>query len=113
MQLQQQQQISEFRDTNYLIELRGHAAPIELAEDSDPSQAEPALSYKRAKVVLDYLTGDPINMRPKRFRIVDCGAYEPVAHRAYTPSQRRPNRRVEVILSEALIQEFDHPQSKP
>jgi chemotaxis protein MotB len=94
------------RGYNNLIQLRGHAASMELAGHPDSSyQTLWQLSHARARAVMDYLTEPPIGLRPDRFRLVAVADREPLAQRAYSSRDKAPNRRVEVVVAEQLTRE--------
>jgi chemotaxis protein MotB len=102
----------QIRGTNNIIEIRGHAASMELAENprfSDLWQ----LSYARAKAVMDYQTGDEVGLKPDRFRLIANADREPLARRAYSTTDQEPNRRAEVIVTDSLVQQFTQPESTP
>jgi len=85
-----------------MIELRGHASPMEqavLPTGKDLWQ----LSFDRAKVVMEFLTSVEVGMPAARFRITALGDRDPLARRVYTPADQEINRRVEVLMSEDII----------
>lgn len=92
---------------NTIIELRGNAAAGEVGPDSlSPYKDVWQLSEARAEAVMKYLTSPAVGINPDRFRLVADGANEPLAERAYSTQQQAPNRRVEVIVSEDLVQQL-------
>jgi flagellar motor protein MotB len=62
------------------------------------------LSYARARAVADVLTRSGV--REIRIRIEANGDREPINSQAYTEERRAVNRRVEIIVTEALLQEY-------
>jgi len=91
------------RGKNNKIIVRGHATKEPLPEDSlyaDPMD----LSYARARAVADILTDHGV--RPARVCIEANGDREPIVRQAYTEQRRAVNRRVEIIVTEALLQDF-------
>lgn len=101
-------QIAEqLRGQNNLVELRGHADSAEQGQGPYPDLWE--LSYARARAVRDYLV-EAHEMDPDRFRLVANADREPLVHRKYNVSAQQPNRRVEVIATENLVQDFQRPQ---
>ena len=88
---------------NTKIEIRGHTANTPLPPDS-PYNDFYDLSFARAKAVKDYLVSQGI--REERIRLVACGDTEPLVAQAYTDEDRTLNRRVEIILKEAVIEQF-------
>jgi chemotaxis protein MotB len=91
---------------NNKIEIRGHAAGADLPADS-PYNSLWDLSFARARAAADYLTGEAIGVDPRRLRLVGCGDTEPLVARVYDPTQLQVNRRVEVIVTESLVQDFE------
>ena len=90
---------------NTKIEIRGHTA----RESAPAKDGEPVddwdLSYARARAVAEYLQGRGIPMA--RIRLTACGATEPLKVQAYDRKTKAINRRGELIVTEALVQEFD------
>jgi chemotaxis protein MotB len=101
----------KIRGTKNIIELRGHAAAMELAEAQGRFTDLWDLSAARAKTVMNFLTNDDLGLEPNRFRLTARADFEPLVQRAYTMPRREPNRRVELIVSEDLVQDFTQPQS--
>ena len=87
----------------FKIEIRGHAASKSLPAGS-PYRNLTDLSYYRAKAVHDFLV-DNGGLNPLVLRITAAGDTEPVAPRAYTPETQAVNRRVEIIQTEAEVEE--------
>jgi len=88
----------DIRGYHNLIELRGHTASLSRKDISARD-----LAYARAKAVADHLI-ENCGIDPRRFRIVSCGDNEPVENNA-TPAGREANRRVEIILTEDIVEE--------
>ncbi len=91
------------RGKNNKIEIRGHSV------GSDQRATEMDLwdlSSARAKAVMRFLTAGPQGIQPDRIRIVGCGDAEPLKERVYDETKAAVNRRVEVIVTESLVQEF-------
>ncbi len=84
------------------IIVRGHAHAKYLPEDS-PWRDLTDLSYDRARAVKDILV--EMGLDDRVFRLEPVGAREPVRPRAYDPAEQAENRRVEVILTEQLVEE--------
>jgi len=109
---QPQQIVEQVRGHNNLIELRGHAAALEL-EGADSAYGDLwSLSHARAKAAMDFLTSEEVGLRPERFRLIANADREPLEQRAYSAAQDKPNRRVELIESEALVEDFTKPQAR-
>jgi len=87
----------------FKIEVRGHAASKALTPGS-PYRDLTDLSYYRAKAVHDFLV-EVGGLDPLVLRISAAGDTEPVAPRAYTPETQAVNRRVEIIQTEAEVEE--------
>lgn len=88
------------------IAIRGHAASKLLAPGSPFSDLWD-LSYARAKAVMVFLVEE--GGLPELVLVVDARANtEPAEARAYTPEHQAANRRVEIILTEATVDDL-HP----
>jgi len=87
---------------NNKIVIRGHAANKYLSEGS-PWTDLYELSYARARNVLDVLKEHGIDERNCRIEAV--GRWEPVKGRAVGVEDTAENRRVEIILTEVLVDE--------
>ncbi len=98
----------KLRGKSTVIELRGHAASLELGAEATTADLAD-LSYARAKAVMKYLTED-LGMAPERFSLVARGAFEPLKHRAYATAEQEPNRRVEMLVTEDLVDDWRQPQ---
>lgn len=97
------------RGFNNKVELRGHAATMEQFQSQQPNDLW-ELSFMRAKAAMDYLISDELNIRPDRIRLVANADREPLAKRVYTPAAQQPNRRVEILVMEALVEDFNQPE---
>jgi len=97
----------EIRGENNKVEVRGHAAAGERGNNPDQLWM---LSVQRAKAAMDYLTNEA-GVRRERIRLIGNADYEPLKRRVYNQLQQAPNRRVEVIVSEALVEQFQTPES--
>lgn len=89
---------------NTKLEIRGHTAREAIVMDSSTYQDDWDLSYARAREVAEYLKGRGIRM--ERVRLTACGASEPIKVQAYDTKSKASNRRVEIIVTESLVQEF-------
>ena len=78
------------------LQVRGHAA----ARDAEGDEAWD-LSFRRARAVGDYLELKGIN--PMRLRLSACGGAEPTDTNL-TDEGRANNRRVEIVVSEELVE---------
>ncbi len=84
------------------ITVRGHAHAKYLPEGS-PWRDLTDLSYERSRAVMSVLV--EFGLEDRVFRLEPVGAREPVRPRAHGPAEEAENRRVEVILSEQLVEE--------
>ena len=91
------------RGYNTKILVRGHTTQEPLPEDSIYEDARD-LSYARAKAVADLLERHGV----RRIRIlpVAVGDTEPLVRQAYTEARRALNRRVEILVTEDLIDDY-------
>jgi len=92
-----------FRGMNTKICIRGHAA------HKQPGQYRPFkslddLSYARGVAVKSFLAEQ--NIRPERVNVEACGVNEPLDAEAYDEAARAKNRRVSIIISENLVDQF-------
>lgn len=93
----------KMRGHNTMINIRGHATREPLPADSRFADAM-TLSIARARAVAEALERNGV--RPERIRIVGTGAHEPLVTQAYTDDHRAMNRRVEIIVTEAVVDDF-------
>jgi chemotaxis protein MotB len=97
--------INVIRGQNNKIEIRGHVDGSDLPPGASEQRAWD-LSYARARAVMDHLVAEGID--PRRVRVTGCGDKEPLIGRTHDdPARSTVNRRVELIVTESLIQEFD------
>jgi chemotaxis protein MotB len=96
------------RGYNNIVELSGHAGSMEVVSGSDYPDLD-TLSYARAKAAADYLASDEVRIRRERLRLVASAQYEPLEPRAYDFVTQTPNRRVEVVVTESLMQDKKGP----
>ena len=88
---------------NTMINIRGHATREPLPSESRYADAM-SLSIARAQAVAEALEENGV--RPVRIRITGTGAHEPLVTQAYTEERRALNRRVEIIVTEAVVDDF-------
>ena len=91
------------RGYNTKILVRGHATHEPLPEDSLYHDAN-ALSYARARATAQELESSGV--RRVRMLLVAAGDTEPLVRQAYTERRRAINRRVEILVTEELIDEY-------
>ena len=92
------------------IEIRGHATNEPLPLDSgfkDPLD----LGYARARAVRNRLVEAGVD--PRAFRLSTAGAYEPVVSQTFDDMRRSANRRVEIIITQALRADYAPTQPSP
>ncbi len=89
--------------TNKII-VRGHAALKQFSPGCDFADLD-ELSYERAKTVHDFLATQ-CQLDPRALSIEARGAKEPLAPRRHTDAGQAVNRRVEIILTEVLLEEL-------
>lgn len=86
-----------------IIKITGHATTEPLPPDS-PYGDPWGLSYARARAVADTLEAHGV--RPDRVRLVAAGCQAPLEAHAYDEPTRAVNRRVEIVVTEALVDEY-------
>jgi len=91
------------RGYNTKLLVRGHATREPLPEDSVYRTARD-LSYARASAVARELEENGV--RRVRITVVAVGDGEPLVQQAYTEARRALNRRVEILVTEDLIDDF-------
>lgn len=92
------------RGQNLKIAVTGHTTREPLPPDS-PYMDKMELSYARAKAVRDELEANGV--RPERILCVAAGDTEPLVAQAYTQRRRAENRRVEIIVTEDAIEDYE------
>lgn len=85
------------------IRIRGHATLDPMPPDSLYSDARD-LSYSRARAVA--LELELQGIETDRLILEAAGSYEPLVRQAYTDKQRAANRRVEIVVTEKLVEEY-------
>ncbi len=99
------------RGYNNKIEVRGHASSMEVGVQSEYGDLW-TLSYARAKAVMDFLTSKEVGIRADRIRVIANAEHEPLVKRLYTPTGQQPNRRAEILVMEALVEDFAKPETE-
>ena len=100
----------QIRGYTFKIDLRGHAASMELASGFSRYPDLLQLSFARASTVQAFLISDEIGIDPHRIRLVANADREPLAPRVQTQLEQEPNRRVEVLINESLVDQFTKPE---
>jgi chemotaxis protein MotB len=98
---------------NLALELRGHLNKIEVRGHATTEPLPPnakcktpmELSIARALAVRAALIDGGVN--PRTIRVVGVGANEPILNQAYSEERLAANRRVEVLVRQSVISEFD------
>lgn len=93
----------QIRGYNTKILIRGHATREPLPADSMYDDARD-LSFARAKAVANELQRHGV--RGVRQTLVAVGDSEPLVRQAYTEERRALNRRVEILVTEDLIEDY-------
>ncbi len=91
------------RGYNTKVLIRGHSTREPLPEDSLYEDARD-LSYARAEAAARELEANGV--RSVRLTLVAVGNTEPLVRQAYTDERRAINRRVEILVTEDLIDDF-------
>ena len=91
------------RGYNHKVLVRGHATREPLPPDSIYADARD-LSYERAKAVVHQL--ERSGVRDIRLTPIPVGDTEPLVRQAYTEERRAINRRVGILVTEDLIQDY-------
>ena len=97
------QTAERIRGYNTRIVVRGHATREPLP-DGAPFKDARDLSYARAKAVAREL--EEAGVRRVRILVVAVGDGEPLARQAYTEERRALNRRVEILVTEDLVDDY-------
>jgi chemotaxis protein MotB len=100
-----EQEEFDIRGTNYIIELRGHAATAEADLIGGTGGDLWDLSFERAKAVMRYLVSDDVGIKEEQVRLIGNADREPLRKQAYSASQRRINRRVEIFVSDRVLKD--------
>ena len=90
--------------------MRGHATYEPTPVDS-PYKDPMALSHARARTVRDRLV--ELGVDPRVIRISAAGPYEPVLDQTYSDPRRAANRRVEILLTQALVDDYKAEPNTP
>lgn len=93
----------ELRGKKNKLDVRGHATNEPLPLESQYKDAID-LGYARARAVRDRLV--ELGVDPRAIRVSSAGSYEPVANQTYSEERRAANRRVEILVTQALIEDY-------
>lgn len=95
---------NELRGKQNKIEVRGHTTTEPLPPDCPyPDHLE--LGYARARNVRDRLI--EMGLDPRTVRVGSAGSSEPALKRAYTDERRSANRRVEIMVTQATLSDYE------
>jgi len=97
------QTAERIRGYNTKVVVRGHATREPLPDGSTFHDARD-LSYARANAVARELEDNGI--RRVRILVVAAGDSEPLTRQAYTEERRAANRRVEILVTEDLVDDY-------
>jgi len=87
------------------IAVRGHSSSKVLPAGSEHRDLLD-LSYYRAKVIADFLATE--GQLDRSVLVVEArGDSEPLVHRQYNPEAQTLNRRVEIIMTEVMVEDFN------
>jgi outer membrane protein OmpA-like peptidoglycan-associated protein len=89
-----------------IVQVKGHASLDDFPAGATGEQ-QMNLSLARAQAAADYLTAHGV--APRMLRIQGCGTFEPVAERAYTADREAQNRRVEIEVTDTLVEQRQDP----
>ncbi|MFK7789416.1 MAG: flagellar motor protein MotB [Phycisphaeraceae bacterium] len=107
----------KLKDSTNKIEVVGHAASMELAQGNGTSGDLRLLSYRRAAAVEDFLTGSEIpqsyRLEGARFMLAGAADREPINPRGINSDESRGNRRVEIIVTEHVVEDRQGSEGPP
>jgi chemotaxis protein MotB len=92
------------RGLNNIIDIIGHTTPEELPPECGFLDKDD-LAIARARIVRDHL--QVLGIDPRRMRLVSAADREPYNAEAYTEARQARNRRVEIVVRESLIGEYE------
>jgi len=86
------------------VQVRGHTSRAPLPQGS-PFKNHMALSYARASAVVQCLVDNEVS--EDRLNIEACGGHEPVKVFAYDDEGQANNRRVEIVVKDAMVEDYE------
>jgi outer membrane protein OmpA-like peptidoglycan-associated protein len=92
----------KIRGHRQIVFVKGHTS-LDDFKDEVPPQRQMDLSIRRAQAAADFLT--TLNVSPEVMRVQGCSTFEPVVQRAYAEGERTLNRRVEVEVTDTIVEE--------
>ncbi len=99
---------AKIRGLRHRVELRGHTSAVPLPADSEHKD-HMQLSLARAIAIREWMIGsaeDRGRIDTRRIVVVGVDKYEPLRARAYEAEQWAKNDRVDVIMDETLVTDF-------
>ncbi len=89
---------------NSKIRVRGHASRKH-PDEYRPYKSLDELAYARGVALKEYFVSKGI--REQRITIESCGDNEPIVGQAYDANDRAKNRRVSIIVTDNLVEDFE------
>lgn len=86
-----------------IVEIIGHTTREEVPVESG-FKSKDDLALARTARIRDLLVEQGLD--PRRLRLVSVADHEPFVRQAYTEAKRARNRRVEIVVTQALLGEF-------
>ena len=96
------------RGHRQIVQIKGHASRDDLGPRAANGETM-SLSLRRAQAVSDYLVA--CGVEPETIRVQGCGTFEPVRQGDSTPSAQAFNRRVEVFVTNTLVDQLQGDRS--
>lgn len=96
--------VEKVRGRTNLLEIVGHTSLEDLPPASRFSTKDD-LAFARARKVREILV--ELGLPPEQLRIISAADHEPLVSQAYTEDRRSRNRRVEVVLMETMMWDYD------
>ena len=84
--------------------MRGHTSRAPLPEGS-PFAGRMALSFDRADAVVRCLVANEVS--EDRVNVEACAGHEPVKVFAYDDEGQADNRRVEIVVKDAMVEDYE------
>lgn len=90
----------KYKGYRNIISVQGHTSKDDLP-DTASAQDKMILSLLRAQAVVKAL--EELGVAPDVLRPSGASTWEPIATRMYGPDAQRPNRRVEIVVTDQLV----------
>ena len=107
----------KLKDSTNKIELIGHASALELLQEDGGSGDLARLSFDRASAVEKFLTSNEVQeayrLEEVRFRLIGAADREPISPRGIDTDETRDNRRVEIVVTEHVVDDLKGSQGLP